>query len=82
MSKNESVGLRQRIKTIWDRHKSAIIAGTVSAVTTTGAIILAGKCQRQRGEIENLKLILSSKDKIIERQAYSLGKLNQKLYGS
>ena len=79
---SEKLSGKEKTVKFWEKYKKKLIAGGITAMAGALTVILYGKNQKLRGENENLKTILYGKDKIIERQAYIMGKQNQKLYGS
>ena len=81
MEKDKKISLGKKLKSFFKQHKDAIIGLTVTGAASIAAIVLYGQNQRLKGENSNLKSLHSGNLKTIERQAYIIGKQNQKLYG-
>ena len=82
MNKNEKeISMFGKMKEFIKSHKKGVILCAVTGVTGLITVGLYGKNQKLKGENSNLKDMLSGAHKTIEKQAYIIGKQNQKLYG-
>lgn len=71
----------EKLKNFWNKHKGKICLGAVTLGTGLVAFKLYGSNRKMAGQIENLNSQVEGLHKTIERQAYVIGKQNQKLYG-
>ena len=82
MENKETQSRGEKVKSFVKRHAWSIIGSTLTVGSSLLAICLFGQNQKLKGENSNLKSLYSGSQKTIERQAYVIGKQNQKLYGN